>query len=180
MSEKDELIEMHPITRTIKDFVIDPDHCKREESETFKAAKKRLREDGHYRCYVCGTEENLQCHHFAAEYMFNNVIDFKLLKEFCEEWDIYGYGKILKHKPIDSVDDIRNQMVLCQAHHQNINNKDGGKGTGGGTGIHNLTFNSWIAQKIALKGANPIPQEGETFEEAMERIDKFQRDPEDC
>jgi hypothetical protein len=176
MSEEKDIVEMHPITREIRDFVIDPDHCERDESEVFRKAKDRLREDGHYKCYICGSEEKLQAHHRAAEYMFNNVVDFELLKDFCEEWDVYGYGKLLKQKPIDTVDDIRNLLILCQPHHQGVNHEEGR----GGTGVHNLTFNSWIIQKIALEGANPVPQKGESFEEAMERIDKFQRPAKDC
>lgn len=161
----------HLEQRTLHDFVIDPDHDQRTESPDFRKSKKRLKEDGHFKCYICGSDKDLQVHHRAGEYMFNNIIDFGLLKEFCEEWDVYGYGKLLKHKPIENVDDIRNMLVLCQPHHTGVDHIDGG----GGTGIHALTFPSWIMQKLALKGAIPVPQVGETFEQAKARIKKFER-----
>jgi hypothetical protein len=160
------ITKIHVESRTIKDFVIDPDHHERTESEEFRATKKRLKEDGHYHCYICGSTENLQVHHRALEYMFTNVADFDKVKEFCEEWDIYGYGKLLKNKPFVSQDDIRNQMVLCQKHHTGEDHENGNTGTG----IHSLTFSSWIIQKLCKDGANPVPQSGETGEVAMERV----------
>lgn len=161
----------HVEHRTIHDFAIDPDHAQRIESAEFREAKKRLHEDGHMRCYVCGVESNLQVHHRACEYMFAGVVDYAKLKEFVEEWDIYGYGKLLRHKPIASPDDVRNQMVLCQAHHTGVDHEDGG----GGTGIHYLSFPSWIMQKLALPGASPVPTQGETFAQAIARIKRRER-----
>jgi hypothetical protein len=170
MSEK-KITEAHVENRVLHDFVIDPDHDSRTESEQFREAKDRLKHDGHHKCYICGTEDNIQVHHRAGEYMLSNVVDFDLLKEFCEEWDIYGYGRLLKAKPITSVDDVRNQMCLCQAHHTGVDHEDGG----GGTGIHSASFNTWIMQKLCLSGANPVPQKGETFADAMARIKQFER-----
>jgi hypothetical protein len=161
----------HVEHRTIKDFAIDPDHAERAESEQFREAKRRLKQDGHYRCYICGSTDKLQVHHRACEYMFAGVVDFGLLKEFCEEWDVYGYGKLLKAQPITSPDDVRNQMVLCQPHHTGVNHEDGG----GGTGIHAMTFPSWIIQKLSLPNANPIPQSGESFADALARIKRYER-----
>lgn len=161
----------HVEHRTLHDFAIDPDHAERTESPEFREAKRRLHEDGHMKCYICGGTEHLQVHHRACEYMFEAVVDFDLLKEFCEEWDIYGYGKLLKAKPISSPDDVRNQMVLCQAHHTGVDHEDGG----GGTGIHAVTFPTWIIQKLALPGANPVPQQGETFAMTQARIKKRER-----
>lgn len=165
------MTDIHIEHRVLKDFAVDPDHNDRTESPQFIDAKERLVKDGHHKCYICGTTESIQVHHRAGEYMFNNVVDYNLLKNFCEEWDIYGYGKLLKNKPITTVDDVRNQMCLCQAHHTGVDHEDGG----GGTGIHSLTFNSWIMQKLCLPGANPIPQKGETFDQALERIKKYER-----
>lgn len=161
----------HTEHRVLKDFAIDPDHADRTESAAFREAKARLKQDGHFQCYVCGSEENLQVHHRAGEYMFANVLDFDRVKAFVEEWDIYGYGRLLKAQPLVTLDDVRNQMVLCQAHHTGVNHEDGG----GGTGIHSLTFPSWIAQKLALPGADPVPQPGETFAAALERIKRNEK-----
>lgn len=160
------MTDEHVENRTIHDFAIDPDHDERTESSEFREAKLRLHTDGHMKCYVCGTEDNLQVHHRAGEYMFANVIDLDRLKEFCEEWDVYGYGRLLRHQPLTTVDDVRNMLVLCQPHHTGVDHKDGG----GGTGIHMLSFSSWIMQKLAKEGANPIPQKGETFDQALTRV----------
>ena len=152
-------VAAHVERRTITEVFIDPDHAQRKESAQFRKSKERLKEDGHYHCYVCGSTGNLQVHHRAAEWMFDNVVDYAKLKEFCEEWDIYGYGRLLKSRPIESVDDIRNQMVLCLKHH-----------VGKGTGIHEMSFPAWIIQKLAKAGADPVPQAGETVEQAEEEV----------
>jgi hypothetical protein len=156
----------HAEHRTLLDFAIDPDHADRTESAAFREAKKRLEQDGHFSCYVCGSTENLQVHHRAGEYMFAAVLDFEKVKAFCEEWDVYGYGRLLKNQPLVTLDDVRNQMVLCQAHHTGVNHEDGG----GGTGIHACSFPTWLSQKLALPGAMPVPQAGETFAAALARI----------
>ena len=158
--------EIHIEAKTIRDVVVDPDHADRTESPTFRKAKERLKEDGHYHCYICGTDRNLQVHHRGAEFMFNEIVDFDKLKEFCEEWDLYGYGRLLKAQPITTVDDIRNQMVLCRTHHISVDHENGNSGTG----IHDLSFSSWIIQKLAKEGANPVPQPGETAQQAMQDV----------
>jgi hypothetical protein len=150
---------------------IDPDRGEREESAEFRAAKDRLKEDGHYKCYICSGTDNLQSHHRGAEYKFRNITDFELLKQHCEEWDIYGYGRLLKNKPITTVDDIRCQMILCQEHHTGVDHEDGS----GAIGIHFAPFPEWIMQKLCLPGCNPIPQKGETIEQAIARVKANQR-----
>ncbi len=156
----------HMEMRTLKDWVVDPDHADRTTSAEFRASVERLKEDGHYKCYICGGTDSLQVHHRALEYMFTNVGDLSKVKDFCEEWDLYGYGRLLKERPMLSKDDIRNQMVLCQKHHTGVDHEDGGSGTG----IHEMTFSSWIIQKLCLDGADPVPQSGETLEQAQERV----------
>lgn len=159
---------IHLIERDLHVLSVDPNEEQRTESSTFRHAKERLKEDGHYHCWVCGTTENLQSHHRAAEWMYADIIDFDALKEFCEEWDPYGYGKLLRHRPITSVDDIRNQLILCQEHHTGVDHKDGGMGTG----IHAMDFPTWMAQKLAKKGLEPVPQKGETSKEVLKRLEK--------
>lgn len=165
------MTEEHVIHRTLHETFIDPDHVKRSESAEFRKSKGRLKEDGHYKCWVCGDTKNLQCHHRGAEWMFANVVNFDKLKLFLEEWDIYGYSKLLKDRPITSVDDIRNQMYLCQDHHTGVDHSDGKSGMG----IHALTFPEWIVQKIAKDGADPIPQAGENAKDVMADIEDAER-----
>lgn len=146
-------VKEHKAIRHLTEIVIYPDHAKREESEEFKRNKERLKEDGHYKCWVCGSTKNLQVHHFGCEWALANDCDFTKLKEFCEEFDPYGYGKLLRNKPITSVDDIRNLLVLCEEHHL------GGTEDGVANGIHNISFPIFIIQKLAKEGTDPVPEE---------------------
>jgi hypothetical protein len=143
----------HKTVRSLLEVVNYPEHEERTESKMFRDTKKRLKKDGRYQCYICNTTKGLQVHHYGGEWALENDIDLDLLKEFLEEWDVYGYGKLLKNIPLTSVDDVRNAMVLCQEHHT------GGSSDGSANGIHNITFPAWISQKIAKKGAEPVPME---------------------
>lgn len=157
------MIEAHEMKRTITEIVIDPSHVDRTESSEFRHSKERLKADGHFKCWVCEATANLQVHHFGCEWSLQNVCDFEKLKVFCEEWDPYGYGKLLRNKPIFSADDVRNMLVLCQSHHTGVDHADGGSGTG----IHSLTFPAWLVQKLAKEGKDPVPQDGETAEQVL-------------
>lgn len=152
MSEE-RIVPEHRTKRTLTEIVITPDHVERSESRTFRASKKRLREDGHYKCYVCNSEENLQVHHYAAEWSLENVLDLDKVKAFIEEWDVYGYGRLMKNIPMTTVDDVRNCMVLCQEHHT------GGMTDGSANGIHNITFPAWVSQKLVRDGEETVPLE---------------------
>ena len=138
----------HKSVKTIKEVVIYPDHVERKESVEFRKSKERLKEDGHYKCWICGCTELLEAHHFACEWALVEDVDFDKLKTFVEEWDPYGYGKLLKNKSITSADDIRNMLVLCERHHRKPED-----------GIHETTFPIWIIQKLAKAGTQPVPEE---------------------
>lgn len=160
------LTPAHWERRTLHDFVLDPDHVARAESPAFRAAKERLHADGHYRCWVCGSSDSLQVHHLGCEWMFANVVDFAKLQRVLLAFDPYGYSAAMRDATITSVDDVRNMLVVCQSHHTGVNHQDGG----GGTGIHALTFSSWVIQACAREDADPLPQKGETFVHAMRRV----------
>jgi hypothetical protein len=103
-------------------------------------------------CWICGSKDDLQVHHFGCEWMFANICDFNKLKEILMTFDIYGYSKSMANTPITSVDDIRNMMVLCQEHHT------GGMTDGVANGIHQITFPAWIIQKTSKAGEDPVPE----------------------
>ena len=106
----------------------------------------------------------MQVHHFGAEWSLAADVDFAKLKEFCEEWDPYGYGRLLRNQPITSVDDVRNMLVLCQTHHTGVDHENNNSGTG----IHSMSFPAFVIQKICKKDCNPIPQPGETEQDIIE------------
>ena len=151
-------VEEHVIQRSLKEVVITPSHVRRTESEAFRRNKQRLREDGHYCCWVCSTTRNLQVHHFGIEWSLANIADWDRVKAFCEQWDPYGYGRLLHNQAITSPDDIRNLLVLCETHHIGVDSVAGGSGTG----IHELTFPIWVVQKLSQPGKVPVPQKGQT------------------
>lgn len=140
----------HKQERTIIEVVFYSGHEKRKESAEFRKSKKRLKEDGHYKCYINNSEckGSLEAHHRGCEYAFENDVDFEKLKAFLEEWDLYGYSKLLKNQPIITPDDIRNMMVVCKYHHTHKE-----------TGIHEITFPIWIMQKLEKRGVDIIPDE---------------------
>lgn len=146
MEEK--IVKSHRSEKVIHEVVIYPDHVERKESEEFRKSKERLKEDGHYKCWVCGCTDHLEAHHYACEWALVEDVDFDKLKAFVEEWDPYGYGKLLRNKPIESADDIRNMLVICERHHRHPEE-----------GIHETTFPIWIIQKLAKIGAEPVPEE---------------------
>lgn len=159
-------VPAHEIVRRLREVVITPEHAEREESEEFRRAKERLKADGHWRCWVCGSTENLQAHHYGCEWSLWEACDPAKLKAFLEEWDPYGYGRLLRRKLIESPDDIRNLLVLCQEHHT------GGAVDGAANGIHEITFPVWIIQRLAKDGLDPVPQDSEPPGEVLRQLEK--------
>lgn len=159
------IVKEHIATRQLTETMVIPEHEERKESKEFARAKRQLKKDGHFKCWVCGSTEKLQVHHFLYEWCIHSTCDFEKLKEVCEQLDVYGYGKSMKNIPMTSVDDIRNMMVLCQPHHT------GGMSDGSSNGIHNISFPAWVSQKIAIDGKDPIPDNREEIEIIQEKID---------
>jgi hypothetical protein len=138
----------HEVKRTLKEDIIYPDHESRTTSELFLKSKERLKEDGHDECFICGSKENIETHHFGCEYSLANNCDFEKLKKLLLIFDIYGYSGLLKDIPIENVDDIRNMMNLCRHHHIETE-----------TGIHECSFPIFISQFIEKDGINMIPND---------------------
>lgn len=159
------IIKEHISTKNLVETIVIPEHPERKETTEFSKSKKRLREDGHYKCWICGCEENLQVHHFFVPHSLQNTCNFTELNKICCEWDIYGYGRVMSNTPIKSVDDIRNMMVLCREHHT------GGKSDGVANGIHNITFPTWIAQKLcSINGKDPVPDNKHELEQVVRKL----------
>ena len=170
---KEALVAEHTETINTKDIEIVHGHAPRgTESAEFKRNVAQLKRDGFGMCLVWALQDetitdNLQVHHFLAEWSESELVDFVKLKKLAEIFDIYGYAAKMKNIPMTSVDDIRNLMVLSQPFHTGVNAIAGNP-----TGIHNLVFPFWLAQLNCKTGDNPVPQAGETIQAAEDRIAK--------
>lgn len=146
--DNNDIVAAHLSKREIEEVIQYPEHEKRTRSKTFLDAIQKLKNDGHYRCWISDKTEKLEAHHFSCEYSLENAVDFSKLKDVLMLFDFYGYSKAMKDIPITSVDDIRNLVVLNEEFHRM-----------GDKGIHNTTFNAWIMQKIEKDNINVIPDE---------------------
>ncbi|MNJ00716.1 hypothetical protein D3C73_1601280 [compost metagenome] len=61
-------------------------------------------------------------------------------------------------------------MVLCQEHHTGGVSSDGVA-----NGIHNMSFPTWISQKIAVDGKDPVPDNREELQAIQERLDEIHK-----
>jgi hypothetical protein len=150
------MVAEHIEKHSLHEVDVRPDHGKRD-TPKFHKSKKRLEEDGHQQCYVFGCKNtNIQTHH-RYEFSFENICDYDKLKAYLLGHDTYGYSKLMENLPIESVDDVRNLVNYCQEHHTGIDHEDGGSGIG----IHEVT--------------EPVPQNGETIEQVMQRVKEHER-----
>jgi len=168
MTEK-RIVQEHLQKLSVDAVMVTPSHPERSNDKVFEQAKRQLKKDNFYKCWVCNSERNLQVHHWWAEWSEDLLIDKNLLKSLCDNFDIYGYSKKMHDIPITEISDIRQLMVLCEEHHIGNDSTDGGTPTG----IHFMPLPYWILQKVCKKGLDPIPQESETLEFTEEKIKKF-------
>ena len=138
-------------TTLIEEYWV-PDHAKRRDSPAFVANKRFLRDECRLPCWVCGARQSksnpLEVHH-VFEWALWNVVDRRRVTAILEILEFYEDGYLaeagrqrsaLEHAlaaskgMIQSPDDIRNLVVLCQYHHRIA-----------GTGVHTISFPVWIA-----------------------------------
>lgn len=166
-------VPTHIENRTLEETVIIARHKARKKSAAFEATKRRLKQDGFWRCYICNLvpprgkrgKGKLEVHHIL-EWSLWPLADPEKLRRFLLDFDPYGYSRLLRDRPIESPDDIRNLLVLCPDHHRG-SGKDGAA-----NGVHYLTFPIWLAQKVAKDGANPVPQDGRDPDGVAVEIDR--------
>lgn len=155
----------HVESINLKVIEIVPGHPQRTATPEFNQSVAILKKDGHNECWLCGSTSNLQVHHFIGEDCQNNLVDMTKAECKALALDPYGYNRTGDGSPFATVDDYRNMMVLCQPHHTGVNPVAGNP-----TGIHNTPFAEWILQGVCKDGDDPIPQAGETLEQAEARI----------
>jgi len=138
----------HEQRETISFDVEYPEHAQRTESAEFGHNKRTLVTKLDTPCFSCGSKEKREVHHFVIEWALWDDADPAKVLQKCHQFDIYGYAGQLGDKPINSPDDIRNLVVICQDCHR-----------GKGTGIHLVPFPNWISQVVAKDGVTVLKPE---------------------
>ena len=145
------IVKEHIQEDTIQEYSFYPEHEMRVESAEFKKSKERLKKDGNYQCWICGTTEKCESHHIL-EWAFSNDLSMDKATEILKTLDFYGYNNSdeFKDKPLDSLDSVRNQLILCDNHHRHKL-----------CGLHHLSFPLWLSQKSCKDGLETVPQNEE-------------------
>ena len=134
------MTESHDEKHTFTEFIDYPAHETRTESAEFRANKRRLVKQLDIGCWICGSKESREVHHIH-EWSLWNALDPEKVLNSLHAFDPYGYTHAGGEKPIESPDDLRNLVVICEVHHRGI-----------GTGVHALTMPIWLPQRAVKKG----------------------------
>ncbi|MFC3111400.1 hypothetical protein ACFQAT_10560 [Undibacterium arcticum] len=121
----------HEFKETIAIDIFYPDHPPRTESTLFKRTKHHLVKVLDTPCWVCGSKDKREVHHFHAEWADSDGIDWDKMRILhpAFPWSTFNY-------PSDFIDAEYNMMVLCETHHRSKNH-----------GIHLLPYPIWIMQR---------------------------------
>lgn len=134
---------LHKVTLVEEEFV--PDHPgPRRESGRFERTKHHLVKVLQTPCWICGTHENLEVHHFHCEWSMSDSQDWEVKMRRNHpnfDWSTFT-------KPEDFVDSEYNMMILCAKHHR-----------GKDHGIHAMTYPAWVAQRGVKDGFILTPDE---------------------
>jgi hypothetical protein len=128
-----------------------PDHEPRTESSLFARTKHHLVKVLDTPCWICGSKDQREVHHFHAEWADAEGIDWDRMRVLHPNfpWSTFT-------KAEDFIDSEYNMLVLCKKHH-----------TGKDHGIHMLPYPIWIMQRNARAdfqfSPDEVPQpQGET------------------
>ena len=121
----------HAQHETIEINVFYPDHAPRTESALFRKTKHHLVAVLDTPCWVCGSKEKREVHHFHAEWADAEGIDWDRMRALHPNfpWSTFSSAT-------DFIDSEYNMLVLCERHHR-----------GKGHGIHMLPYPIWIMQR---------------------------------
>lgn len=117
-----------------------PDHEERTTTALFAKTKKQLvaRDTG---CFICGSTENLEAHHWIIEWAFANAVDWNLVK--ADFPDFPDWDKLFETKDYSLFVDnmIWNGKLLCHDHH-----------VGKNEGVHFTPYPTWVIQRYLREG----------------------------
>lgn len=121
----------HEFKETITIDIYYPDHPPRTESSLFTRTKHHLIKVLDTPCWVCGTKENREVHHFHAEWADEGGIEWDKMRILhpAFAWSTFN-------EPSDFIDSEYNMKILCATHHRLKNH-----------GIHMLSYPIWIMQR---------------------------------
>jgi pterin-4a-carbinolamine dehydratase len=114
MSEK-----VHEVESTMNVEFYFPDHAPRKITPTFRKTRKKLLVENKETCFICGTDKNLEAHHYYVEWAMSNAVDWEKMKKLHREFDWNNFKK-----PEDFVDSVYNMMILCEKHHRQTNTRN--------------------------------------------------------
>lgn len=139
----------HEVRETIVIDVEYPAHAARTESHEFATNKRLLVGKLDLPCIACGSKDHREVHHWHIEWAQWEDTDPAKVLDWMHRMDIYGYAAQLGDKPVESPDDIRNLVVICESCHR-----------GRGKGIHLVPFPNWISQASAKAGVSELIDPG--------------------
>ena len=152
-----DIVQAHEvIAHLVEEYNVLAHPQRKGESPEFLHNVQKLKQDGHYQCWISGGVDNLQVHHIS-EWSMAGEVDFDKLKATLMILDFYGYSNAMKDVPLTSVDDIRNLLVLEETYH-----------IASVTGIHSTTFPAWLSQRNAKDGVEIVPRDHAVSEQAID------------
>ena len=122
----------HESHETIEIDFYYPDHSPRTESKIFARTKRHLIDVLDTPCWMCGTKENREVHHFHAEWADSEGIDWEKMKILHPN---FSWSTFIDAE--DFIDSEYNMRILCLKHHR-----------GKDHGIHFVPYPIWIMQQI--------------------------------
>lgn len=135
------MTDAHEQTETLHEAVWYPEHVQRTESAEFVRNKHQLVRKLDLGCWICGSKDQREVHHYACEWSLWEDADPAKVLATVHAIDPYGFAAQDPDRSIDSPDDARNLMVLCEKHHR-----------ASYFGVHAITFPIWVAQRVAKPG----------------------------
>jgi hypothetical protein len=148
MAKEEKITPSHEQKDTIHEDVLYPEHVQRTASAEFERNRHTLLKKLGLKCWMCDPDSPLKCSvekplevHHLHEWALWPDLDPEKVADALMVFDPYGFSHQMHGKPVESPDDIRNLLVLCETHHRGID-----------TGVHKLTFPIWLPQRAAKPG----------------------------
>ncbi|MEM0174030.1 MAG: hypothetical protein QXI16_05960 [Sulfolobaceae archaeon] len=125
-------MDEHEVKEDIQIDIYYPDHPPRKESELFRKSRQHLIDELDTPCFICGSKEDRELHHYYVEWAEADAIDWN--GKIRTDHPNFDWSKF--KSPEDFVDSEYNMMVLCKKHHRLKDH-----------GIHMMPYPNWIIQK---------------------------------